>query len=146
MNTNTSNVGLLHKELCYEIQGCIYNVSNKYGKGMKEIIYQKALEEELTLKGIKYESQKRINIHSVETGKVLGTYVPDLIVEDAVVVEIKATLFPINQDLEQQLSYFKASKYEVGYLVNFSTPTFYIKRSIYTNDRKPFLSKISVNS
>lgn len=146
INTNAANPGLLHKNLCYEIQGCIYNVANKYGKGLKEIIYQKALEEELTLKGIKFESQKRISIYSVETGKVLGTYVPDLIVEDVVVVEIKATLFPIQQDLQQQLSYLKASKYEVGYLVNFSTTKLYIKRSIYTNDRKPFLSKISVNS
>jgi len=146
MNTNAGSVDLLHKNLCYEIQGCIYNVANKYGKGLKEIIYQKALEEELTLKGIKFESQKRISIYSVETGKVLWTYVPDLIVEDVVVIELKATLFPIQQDLQQQLSYLKASKYEVGYLVNFSTAKLYIKRSIYTNDRKPFLSKISVHS
>ncbi len=104
------------------------------------------MEEELTLKGIKFESQKRINIYSVETGKVLETYVPDLVIEDAIVLEIKDTTFPIQQDLQQQLSYLKASRYEIGYLVNFSTPQLYIKRSIYTNDRKPFLSKISVHS
>jgi GxxExxY protein len=145
INTNVGELGLLHGELCYEIQGCMYNVANKYGKGLKEIIYQKALEEELVIKSIPFESQKRINIYSVETGKVLGTYVPDLLVKNLVIIEIKATTFSTKQDEQQQLLYLRASKYEVGYLVNFSTPKLYIKRSIYTNDRKPFLHSISVN-
>ena len=52
-----SEDGLLEKELSYKVRGCFYNVANKYGKGLKEIIYQKALEEELEKENLKFESQ-----------------------------------------------------------------------------------------
>jgi GxxExxY protein len=128
---------LLHADLTYRIRKCIYNVANKYGKGLKESIYQKALAEEFEIEGLYFEQQKRIKIYSLETGKELGFYVPDFIVEDAVIIEIKATDFTIEKDIDQQLSYLKASRFEVGLLVNFNTPRLFIKRLIYTNDRKP---------
>ena len=134
---------LLEEELSYKIRGCFYGVANKYGKGLKENIYQKALEEELEKAGLAYESQKRIDIFSLESGKKLGTYIPDIIVESKVVIEIKAINFARVDDLNQQRSYLNASKYEVGYLVNFSMPKLEIKRSICTNDRKPFISKLA---
>ncbi len=140
-----SEDGLLEKELSYKVRGCFYNVANKYGKGLKEIIYQKALEEELEKENLKFESQKRIDIYSLETGKKLGTYVPDILVEDKIIVEIKATSFTRVDDINQQRSYLKASKYEIGYLVNFCTQELEIKRSICTNDRKPFISKLKLN-
>ena len=140
-----SEDGLLEKELSYKVRGCFYNVANKYGKGLKEIIYQKALEEELEKENLKFESQKRIDIYSIETGKKLGTYVPDILVEDKIIVEIKATSFTRVDDINQQRSYLKASKYEIGYLVNFCTQELEIKRSIFTNDRKPFISKLKLN-
>ncbi len=140
-----SEDGLLEKELSYKVRGCFYNVANKYGKGLKEIIYQKALEEELEKENLKFESQKRIDIYSIETGKKLGTYVPDILVEDKIIVEIKATSFTRVDDINQQRSYLKASKYEIGYLVNFCTQELEIKRSICTNDRKPFISKLKLN-
>lgn len=130
---------ILEKKLCYNIQKCIFSVSSKYGKGLKEIVYQKALAEEFEKQGLKFEEQKRIDIHSLDSGKKLGTYIPDFLVEKKVIVEIKASSFTINQDIEQQRSYLRISEYEIGYLVNFCTPKLKIKRSIYTNDRKPFL-------
>ena len=138
-----ANKKLLHPELSYKIQGCIYNVSNKYGKGLKEIIYQKALAEELEKAGLKFEEQKRINIYSIDSGKKLGAYVPDFLIEDKIILELKASDFTTKNNLSQQLSYLKASVYEVGYLVNFCTPRLEIKRSIYTNDRKPFVTKLN---
>ena len=142
MDEFTRNTNILEKELCYKIQGCIFSVSSKYGKGLKEIIYQKALSEEFEKQRIKIEEQKRINIYSFDTGKKLGTYVPDFLVENKVIVEIKASSFTMKQDIEQQRSYLRISEYEIGYLINFCTPKLEIKRSIYTNDRKPFLSKL----
>ena len=118
----------------------MYGTINKYGTGFKEQIYQKALVEELEKIGLSLKEQQRINIYSIDTGKVLGVYVPDLIVEDKVIIEIKATNFTTNQDINQQRSYLKASKYEIAYLVNFGTPKIDVKRSIYTNDRKFFLA------
>ena len=49
-------------------------------------------------------------------------------------------------DVNQQRSYLKASQYEVAYLVNFGTSKIEIRRSIYTNDRKPFIIKLKLNS
>jgi GxxExxY protein len=142
MNEPTRNTNILEKELSYKIQGCIFNVSNKYGKGLKESIYQKVLAEELEKQGLKFEGQKRINIYSFDTGKKLGTYIPDFLIENKVIVEIKASSFTMKQDVEQQRSYLRISEYEIGYLVNFCTPKLEIRRSIFTNDKKPFLAKI----
>ena len=89
---------------------------------------------------LKFERQKRINIYSIDSGKVLGVYIPDLVIEDKIIIEIKATNFTIDQFLRQQQSYLKASKYEIGYLVNFGAPKLYFKKSIFTNDRKPFMA------
>ncbi|MBI5530808.1 MAG: GxxExxY protein [Candidatus Doudnabacteria bacterium] len=130
------NTDLLFNDLTYKIRGAIFTVSNTYGKGLKEIIYQKALAEEFNKLQIKFEQQKRININSLNTGKILGTFIPDFVVEDKIIIEIKATDFTIEQAKKQQLSYLKASKYEVGFLVNFCSSPLYLKRQIYTNDRK----------
>lgn len=135
-------VNLLEKELSYKIQGCIFNVSNNYGKGLKENIYQKALAEEFIKAGLNFEQQKRINIYSLETGKTLGTYVPDFIIENKIIIEIKASIFTTQQDVNQQRSYLRISIYEIAYLVNFCTEKLDVRRLIYTNDRKSFISKI----
>ncbi|HBI33736.1 MAG TPA: GxxExxY protein [Candidatus Moranbacteria bacterium] len=137
---------LLEEELSYKVRGCFYGVANKYGKGLKESIYQKALEEEFEKVGVDFQGQKRIDIFSVETGKKLGTYVPDFVVGDKIIVEIKATDFTRIGDMNQQRSYLKASKYEISYLVNFGTKELEIKRSICTNDRKSFITKLEINS
>ncbi len=136
---------ILEKDLCYNIQGCIFSVSNKYGKGLKENIYQNALAEEFSKKGLNAVGQKRINIYSFDTGNKLGTYVPDFIIEDKIILEIKASSFTTKQDIEQQRSYLRISEYEIGYLVNFCMDELYIKRSIYTNNRKPFIAKLTNN-
>ena len=60
--------------------------------------------------------------------------------EDKLIIEIKSSRFTTRIDEKQLYYYLRNSKYEVGFLVNFSTPKLYIKRIIYTNDRKPFLS------
>ncbi len=133
---------ILEKDLCYKIQGCVYNVMNKYGRGLKESIYQNALAEEFLAQDLKAEGQKRINIYSFDTGKKLGTYIPDFVIKDKVILEIKASTFIMKQDIEQQRSYLRISEYEIGYLVNFCTEELYIKRSIHTNDRKDFLRLI----
>lgn len=138
-----SNSKLLEAELSYKIRGCFYNVTNKYGNGLKEKIYQKALAEEFSKQRLKFVEQKKIKIYSLDTGKLLGVYVPDFVVEDKVVVEIKANRFITQADLKQQRSYLKASIYQISYLVNFGGTNLEIKRSIYTNDRKPFVSLIT---
>jgi len=91
-------------------------------------IYENALAEEFEKEKIKFENQKRINICSIETGKRLGAYVPDFVVEDKIVVEIKASEFTTRNNKAQQQSYLKAGKYEIGYLVNFGLAKLCIKK------------------
>lgn len=141
-STRITNKNFLEPELSYKIQGAIYEVSNKYGNGLKEQVYQKALAEEFTKNNIIFEQQKRINIFSIDTGKLLGSYIPDFLVENKIVLEIKASDFTTKHDANQQISYLKASIYEIGYLVNFGTNKLYINRSIFTNDRKQFMPLI----
>jgi len=128
MNTDKDkriNTELLYSDITYKIRGAMMDVSNKYGKGLKEVVYQNALAEAFMQRGLKFEKEKRITIHSVDTGKVLGYYTPDYIVEQKIIVELKASDFTSRQNVGQEL------------LVNFNTPKLDIKRLIYTNDRKP---------
>lgn len=134
---------LLEEEVSYKIRGCIFNVANKYGKGLKENIYQKALAEEFTSNGIEFVEQKRINVYSFTTGKVLGVYIPDFIVNNKVLIEIKASFMTRGEDLDQFKSYLRISIYEIGYLVNFCTERLEIKRYIFTNNNKEFIKKIA---
>ena len=114
-----NKVDLLYKDLSYEIQGAAMNVRKNFGSGLKENIYQKALEEELNERSINFEREKDIKIYSPKTNKVIGHYRPDLLVEDKIIVEIKAVdLIPKNF-MDQVYSYLRNSKYELAYFINF---------------------------
>lgn len=140
MSTDQDN-GFLYKELSYKLVGLFFKIRNEYGPGHKENIYQNLLEEALIANNIPYSREARIKIYSNDTGRVVGTYVPDFLVDEKIVVELKASGYTTPTDEKQLYHYLRNSPYQVGYLVNFSTPQLYIKRIIYTNDRKPFLTR-----
>lgn len=129
----------LYKDLSYELIGIFYKIRNEYGPGHKEKVYQNIFEELLISKQIIYKREVRINVYSSETGKIVGTYVPDFVIDDKIIVEFKSSKYTTVTDEKTFYHYLRNSKFEVGYLVNFSTQEFYIKKIIYTNDRKPFL-------
>lgn len=130
---------LLHKELSYLLQGCFMEVRKNFGPGHKEIVYQNALAEELSEKNIAFEKEKNINIYSPKTGKIMGNYRVDFLVDNKIIIELKVVDIIPKNFKDQIYSYLKNSDYELGYFVNFKSPKLYIKRIIYTNDRKPFL-------
>jgi len=111
-------------------------VHSAYGSNHKETIHQRALAEKLSLSGIGLQQEPKIAVVSVDTGKQLGWYQPDLLIEDKIIVELKATAYPIKVHETQLRDYLKCSKLELGYLLNFGTPTLYYRRIIYTNDVK----------
>lgn len=129
----------LYKELSYQLQGCFFEIRKEYGPGQKESIYVNLLVECLQNKNIPIEKEKAVKVYSSKTGKVVGSYKPDLIVDNKIIVEVKSSNFTTQKDEKQLYHYLRNSKCEVGYLVNFSTRRLYIKRIIYTNDKKPFL-------
>ena len=90
------------------------------GNAFKETVYHNALIEELKASHIEVESQKRINIYY--RNKKVGVYIPDLIVGNLIIVEIKCKPNLTLNDIRQFWHYLKGSEYKVGYLVNFGQP------------------------
>jgi GxxExxY protein len=131
---------LLYKKLSYQIQGIALEVRKNFGSGHKELIYQKAFEELLKIRNILYKREVKIKVYSPLTGEVMGVYQPDFLVDDKIIIELKAKRI-IPRDLMTGIyDYLRNSKYELGYFINFTSPELFIKRVIYTNDRKPWLN------
>jgi len=140
INAKKRESALLYPKLSYLIQGCVFEIRKQYGPGQKEIIYQRLLEEKLVNKGLRVEKEKRINVYSQDSGKVIGIYQPDLLIEEKILLEIKSSKFTTKTDEKQLYYYLRNSQYELGYLINFSTPRLFIKRIVYSNSKKPYLS------
>jgi len=136
-----ANRELLFKDLSYKLQGLFYDVRNKYGQYHKEKVYHNALKEELQQQGIRFTAEPRIDVYSVSSGKKLGTYVPDFLIEDSIIVEIKAGPFTIKDMEMQSIEYLKSSQYELCYLVNFGEHNFKPKRYAHSKSNKPFISQ-----
>jgi len=132
---------LLYKELSYQIQEAAIEIRKQYGPGHKEVLYQRAFAEELDFRKIKFEREKPIKIYSLRTNKVIGIYQPDFIVDDKIIVEIKALPQIPKKLVDQLYDYLRNSDYELGYFINFSGPKLYIKRIIYSNVNKPKFKK-----
>ncbi|OHB57777.1 MAG: hypothetical protein A2173_00110 [Planctomycetes bacterium RBG_13_44_8b] len=132
-------VDLLHKELSYQIRGAAIEVKKNYGPGHKEVLYQRAFAEELNLRGMNYEREKPIKIYSPKTKKLIGSYQPDFIIDNKIIIELKALEKLPKIMIDQLYSYLRNSKFELGFLINFNSNGVDIKRLIYTNDRKKHL-------
>jgi len=116
------------EELTYKINGAIYEVNKVLGSGFLEKVYENALSLELNNRGVNAVCQVPI---SVEYKNVpVGEYIADMVVEDLVLIEIKAieALQKIHE--AQILNYLKATGYKVGLLVNFTHPKAVIKRFV----------------
>lgn len=87
------------------------------GPGLKEDGYEKALCQELTKRNIKFASQRRLKVSY--DGVAVGTYVPDLIVEEQIVVDVKSADRMIPAFTAQMLSYLKVTGLHVGLILNF---------------------------
>ena len=124
---------LLHKSITEVILKVYYEVYNELGYGFLEKVYQNAMYFELKSLGYKVEAQKQIKVYFKQ--QLVGEYYSDLLVEDKVIVELKACELLMNVHVAQIMNYLKATEVEVGLLLNFGgEPEF--KRIIYTNDRK----------
>ena len=124
---------LLHKSITDGILKAYYNVYNELGFGFLEKVYQNAMYLELKSLGYKVEAQKQIKVYF--KNQLVGEYYADLLIDDMVIVELKAIELLMNVHTAQIMNYLKATSIEVGMLLNFGEePEF--KRIIYTNDRK----------
>lgn len=117
-----------YTELTEKIINCFYEVHKNLGYGFLEKVYENALIHELELNNMKVESQKSIEVKY--KGKVIGNYFADLVVNDTIIIELKASRDLCQEHEAQLINYLKATKYDVGLLLNFGKSAG-IKRKIF---------------
>ena len=116
------------EELTYRIRGCVYEVFRVLGAGFLEQVYQHALLHELELQGLRAHGELGLDV--TYKGKQIGHYVADIIVEDRIVIELKAVQSLTTVHEAQLLNYLKASGKRVGLLVNFAYPKAEVRRFV----------------
>jgi len=119
----------LYHDITDKIIGSAIEVYNILGQGFLEYVYQEALMYELKYKKISFSAQKGIDIRYKDL-VLVKKYAPDLLVEDSVIVEIKAISGLTANDEAQLINYLKASGKRVGLLFNFGSSSLEIKRRI----------------
>jgi len=106
-----------HIDLTEKIIGCAYKVYNELGAGFIEKVYENALMIELKNEGLAAQQQYPVKVYYQEI--LIGDYVADIVVEDKVIVELKAVSHLTKAHEVQLVNYLKATKLEVGLLINF---------------------------
>ncbi len=125
---------LLYSELSYKVVGCVFIVWKELGPAFKESVYQKALAEEFSKHNIIFQSQRKIPISYNK--KEVGKYVPDFVIEDKILIELKALPFLSKLEEKQAWYYLKGSSYKLLLLVNFGGKRLNIKRWVYDKARR----------
>ncbi|MFM9988024.1 GxxExxY protein [Flavobacterium sp.] len=124
---------LLHKDLTDLILKTYYEVYNELGYGFLEKVYQNALYFELKNKGLYVVPQKKIKVYykNIE----VGDYYADLMINDTIILELKAADYIVEEFENQLLNYLRGTNCEVGLLLNFGKkPEF--RRKVFENKRK----------
>lgn len=127
-----------NEELTGKIIKSFYKVYNTLGYGFLEKIYHSALIIELTKAGLEVKTKQAINVYY--NGEVVGEFEADLVVENKVIIELKAveTLHLAHE--AQLINYLRATEIEIGLLLNFGKePQF--KRKFFSNQNKQAIHK-----
>ena len=124
---------LLHGEITEKIIKAYYNVYNTLGYGFLEKVYENSMVIELRKMGMKVNSQYPITVYY--ESEIVGEYFADLIVNDIVVIELKASKSLLEEHECQLINYLKATKIELGLLLNFGKEAEY-KRKVFMNKFK----------
>ena len=132
MNTDFQDT-TKHKELTEKIIRIFYRVYNTLGYGFLEKVYECAMIIEFRREGIPAVAQSSIKV--LYRNELVGEYYADILVDDKVIVEIKAMRTLALEHEAQLLNYLKATNIEVGLLLNFG-PKPQIKRKVFDNHRK----------
>lgn len=120
---------LLYKEDTFKIIGICMEVHNQLGKGFSEVVYSDALEIEFIDNNIKYSKEQKFNISY--KGNILShKYRADFIINDTIILEIKAIQCLTSSHVKQTLNYLAVSKLKIGLLINFGEDSLKYKRVI----------------
>lgn len=111
---------MLHDEITSKILEASFEVVNELGAGFLESVYEKAMMVALAQKGMNVRSQVRLNVKF--RGVIVGEFCADLLVDEKIIVEIKAVRSLMPEHKAQVINYLKATGIEVGLLINFGNP------------------------
>ncbi len=123
----------LYEKESYLVGEACKEVWEQFGGAFKESVVMNALIVALKARGLKIESQKRIDIYFHETK--VGTYIPDLIIDGKILIELKCKSFITQEDEKQFWHYLKASSYKLGFLINFAPKKIELRRRVYDKAR-----------
>lgn len=127
-----------HSDLTAQVIKAYYNVYNKLGYGFLEKVYENSMLIELRKLGLYCQAQNPIEVYYEE--EKVGVYVADIIVNDILIIEIKAAEAICEEHEAQLTNYLKATDIEVGILLNFGKkPEF--KRKVFSEKYKKLNSK-----
>lgn len=129
-----TNQDLLYPELSYKVVGATQEVWKHFGPAFKESVYQKALEKEFSKRNILFNSQKQISI--LYNGEKVGMYIPDFIIDEKILIEIKHIPKITLRETKQCWHYLKGTEYKLLLLVNFGGEKLEIQRRVYDKARK----------
>ena len=115
-------------ELTQVIIGCAYKVSNTLGTGFLEKVYENALAREINKAGLKVQQQYQLKVFY--DGVVVGEFVADLLVEESILVELKAIKDLDEIHAAQSINYLKATGLQICLLINFGRPKIQIRRLV----------------
>jgi GxxExxY protein len=133
------NNGLKHSQVTGRILEVFYDVYNELGFGFLESVYEKAMAIALTAAGLRVERQVVVEVWF--RGQVVGDFRADEIVEEVVMLELKSARAIEPAHEAQLLNYLKATKLEVGLILNFG-PKPEFRRLAFANERKRALVRI----
>jgi GxxExxY protein len=137
-------MSLLFEKESYEIRGAAFEVYKKLGCGHKETVYQKALEITLKNKKLQVDREKQLPVYF--DNKKVGVYVPDIVVNKVIIIELKAKPFVSNQDIDQFWHYLTSTNYQLGFLINFGKAGgVEIIRRVYETARQKSIPQISAS-
>jgi GxxExxY protein len=109
-----------YDELTYKIIGCAMKVHRELGPGLREDSYQRALGLSLADAGLSFEAQKLYNVYDdIGQERLIGYYIPDFLVAEKIIAEIKALRGLDNSHLAQVIGYLAVSGCPIGLLINF---------------------------
>ena len=129
--TMMSSDNYKHSEITEKIIKAFFVVYNTLGYGFFERVYENAMFIELMSMDIEVERQKQIIVYY--EGKEVGEYFADLLVEECVIVELKAAEYLCEEHEFQLINYLKATEIEVGLLLNFGKKP-EVKRKVFSNN------------
>ena len=128
MNADSHGFSGSQSDLTHAIIGSAFEVLNELGNGLLERPYENALAFELESRGIKIDQQKAFQV--LYKSQEVGTYIPDLLADESVIIDTKVIEKITNIERAQMLNYLKITKLEVGLILNFKRPKLEFERVI----------------